>query len=295
MQFLVAAGVIIATIALIRIWTGALNVKAVEEESLSAIERSQPYLPKIGAILFSIIVATVLFVLSLRYGKNTSLESLTGSSAVFRTFIVFAGISAFGLFDQFRWHGSVDRYKYFYAFVLGTLVTWILIAFKRSFFETGVGQDPFLMALGVTCVVIGWRFLFGPWTASIKCTVLGTFIFWVSYAILRFESRDQLLATAIAAVVALIPVFIWCWLFLRYHRQRLPIVLLAFFAGMLSTVPMSITILLLATTLVPTTLVPLLAVIPVAAYLLAALLHLIQWAVLQPVLVTSSLVTAVLG
>lgn len=237
MQFLVAIGVIIATIALIRIWTGALNVKAVEEQSLSAIERSQPYLPKFGAILFSVVVATILFVLSLRYGKSTSLQSLTGSSAVIRTVIIFAGICAFGLFDQFRWHGSADRYKYFYAFVLGTLVTWILIAFKRSFFETGVGQDPFLMALGVTCVVIGWRFLFGPWTASIKCTVLGTFILWVSYAILRFESRDQLLATAIAAVVALIPVLIWCWLFLRYHRQRLPVVLLAFFAGMLSTVP----------------------------------------------------------
>lgn len=237
MQFLVAIGVIVATIALIRIWTGALNVKAVEQESLSTIERSQPYLPKFGAILFSVVIATILFILSLRYGKNTSLQSLTGSSAVIRTVIIFAGISAFGLFDQLRWHGSSDRYKYFYAFVLGTIVTWVLIAFKRSFFETGVGQDPFLMALGVTCIVIGWRFLFGPWTASIKCTVLGTFILWVSYAILRYESKDQLLATVIATVVALIPVGIWCWLFLRYHRQRLSIVLLAFFAGMLSTVP----------------------------------------------------------
>lgn len=237
MQFLIAVGVVFATVALIRIWTGALNVKAIEEQSLSSIERNQPYLPKIGAIAFSIFIAGLLFFLSLRYGKNTSIASLAGSSAVLRTFVVFAGISAFGLFDQFRWHGSADRYKYFYAFVLGTLVTWILIAFKRSFFETGIGQDPFLMALGVTCIVIGWRFLFGPWTASIKCTVLGAFIFWISYAILRYESNEELLATGIAAIVALIPVGIWCWIFLRYHRQRLPIVLLAFFAGMLSTVP----------------------------------------------------------
>ncbi len=234
---LVIIGAIGLAIILIRVWTGAMNVQTIEDVSLAHIEKRHPYLPKLGAIVISVVIAGVLFALSLLYGKNTSLQSLTGSSATYRTLFVFLAIVAFGMFDQRRWHGKKDRYKYFYAFVLGTLVTWILIAFKRAFFETGVGQDPFLMALGITCVVIGWRFLFGPWSASIKATVLGTFLFWVAYAILRYETRVELLATAIAACIAILPVIVWCRLFLSYHKERFSIVLLAFFAGMLSTVP----------------------------------------------------------
>lgn len=236
-QILAVIGAIGAAFILIRVWTGAMNVKAVEEESLASIEKRHPYLPKLGAIAVSLVIAGLLFFLSLKYGKNTSLKSLIGSAAAYRTLFVFVAIMAFGIFDQMRWHGGKDRYKYFYAFVLGTLVTWILIAFKRAFFETGIGEDPFLMALGFTCVVIGWRFLFGPWSASIKATVLGTFLFWVCYAILRYKTQTELLATGIAAVIALVPVFIWCRLFLGYHKERLSVVILAFFAGMLSTVP----------------------------------------------------------
>ena len=222
---------------LIRVWTGMMNVKAVEEESLAAIEKKHPYLPKSGAVMVSVAIAGILFFLSLRYGKNTSLASLSGNTAYLRTAFVFLAIVGFGIFDQMRWQGSKERHKYFYAFVLGTLVTWILIAFKRAFFETGIGQDPFLMALGFSCVIIGWKFLFGRWNASIKATVLGTFLFWVIYAILRYKTRDELIATAIAAVIAAIPAVIWSKLFLSYHKERRSVVLLAFFAGMLSTVP----------------------------------------------------------
>ncbi len=237
MQILFAAGIVVAVVVLIRVWTGAMNFHVVEQESLEAVERKQVYLPKFGAIAVSVIIGGALIFLSLKYGKNTSLASLTGSTAMSRTLFVFVAISALGIFDQFRWHGLTDRYKYFYAFVLSTLVSWILIAFKRAFFEVGVVQDPFLMALGIACIVIGWRFLFGPWSAPVKATVLGTFLFWVSYAILRYESRLDLLATGIAALVALVPVVLWCMLFLRYHAERLSVVFLAFFAGMLSTVP----------------------------------------------------------
>jgi hypothetical protein len=237
MQILLIVGSIVAALVLIRIWTGVLNVGAVEQETLASVEKRHPYLPSVPAILVSLALAGGLFFLSLKFGKTTSLSSLTGSTALTRSLIVFGLIAVFGLYDQWRWHGTKDRYKYFYAFVLGTLVTWILIAFKRALFEVGVAQDPFLTALGVTCLIIGWRFLFGPWSASIKATVLGTFILWVTYAILRFESREELIATGIAASTALIPVFIWCWLFLSYHRQRMGVVVLAFFAGMLSTVP----------------------------------------------------------
>ncbi len=237
MQLLAILLAIGCALVLIRIWTGAMNVGAVEEESLASVEARHPYLPKVGAIAASVVIAAILFTLSLKYGRNTSLASLTGTSAYLRTAVVFLLIMGFGFFDRYAWKGGKDRKKYFYAFVLGTLVTWILIAFKRAFFETGVGQDPFLMALGMTCVVIGWKFLFGPWSASIKATVLGTFLLWVCYAILRYETGAQLLATGIAAVIALIPVVIWCRLFLGYHKERISVVILAFFAGMLSTVP----------------------------------------------------------
>lgn len=237
MQLLILIGSGLAAVLLVRIWTGAMNLRTVDEQSLLAVERQHPYLPTFGAIAASVIVAGILFVLSLKYGTRTSLQSLTGSAAVTRTIAVFLLISAFGLFDRGRWHGSKDRYQYFFAFVLSTLVTWILIAFKRAFFEAGVAQDPYLMALGITCVIIGWRFLFGPWSPSIKATVLGTFLFWVSYALLRFKTHGELVATGLAAVVAMIPVLIWCRLFLGYHRERLSTVILAFFAGMLSTVP----------------------------------------------------------
>ncbi len=236
-NILIAIGSIGAAVILIKIWTGAMHVKAIDEEPIANIEKRQPYLPKMGAIAISVLIAGSLFMLSLRYGKNTSLASFIGTSSLYRSLFVFFAIIGFGMFDTFSWHGSKDRYKYFYAFVFGTLVTWILIAFKRSLFEFGAGEDPFLMALGVTCVIIGWRFLFGPWNPSIKATVLGAFLFWVSYAMLRFETRTALIATAIAAIIALIPVVIWCRLFLSYHKERLSIVVLAFFAGMLSTAP----------------------------------------------------------
>lgn len=222
---------------LIRVWTGVMNVQSVEEESLATVEKSHPYLPRFGAVILSILIAGILFALSLKYGKNTSLASLMGRTALIRSVVVFAVIVGFGMFDQMKWQGSTERHKYFYAFVLGTLVTWILIAFKRAFFETGIGQDPFLMALGITCVIIGWKFLFGPWNASIKATVLGTFLFWVIYALLRYKTREELIATAIAAAIAIVPAVIWCKLFLGYHKERRSVVLLAFFAGMLSTVP----------------------------------------------------------
>lgn len=222
---------------LIRVWTGVMNVQSIDDQNLAHIEKKHPYLPKFGAIIVSVLIAGLLFILSIKYGKNTSLSSLTGSSAFIRSIIVFSVILGFGIFDQMKWSGSKERHKFFYAFVLGTLVTWILIAFKRAFFETGIGQDPFLMALGITCVIIGWKFLFGPWNTSIKATVLGTFLFWVTYALLRYKTPEDLLATAIAAVFAIIPVVIWCTLFLSYHRERFNVVLLAFFAGMLSVVP----------------------------------------------------------
>lgn len=234
--WLIVIGVLGAAVLLMRVWTGALELRTVEHESLASIERRRPYLPRPGAVAISVIVAGILGALSLRYGSMSSVETFVGADAMLRTGIVFAGIVMFGMLDARLWSGSTDRRQLLFAFVLGTIVTWILIAFKRSIFSDA-GQDPYLMALGVACIAVGWRFLFGPWSASVKATVLGTCIFWSTYAMLRGETRVEVLATAIAAVTALVPVGVWCWLFLKYHRERRELVLLAFFAGMLSTAP----------------------------------------------------------
>lgn len=230
-------GVAVIAFILIRVWTGAMNVSSIDTQSLADVENKHPYLPSITVMIGAVLVTGAVIFLSMYYGKGSLFSGLLDQSVAYRSLFVFLAIVAFGIFDQTRWHGSKDRYRYFFAFVLGTVVTWILIAFKRALFETGIQQDPFLVALGVVCVVLGWRFLFGPWSASIKATVLGTFIFWVAYAMLRGKSAEILIATGLAAIVAMVPVVVWCKLFLSYHRQRLSIVFLAFFAGMLSTAP----------------------------------------------------------
>lgn len=231
-------GVVVVAFILIRIWTGAMNISSVDTQSLAEVENKHPYLPSVKVMVGAVAATAIVVFLSMQYGKgSTLLSSVVDQSTAYRSLFVFLVIIAFGIFDQARWHGAKDRYRYFFAFVLGTVVTWILIAFKRAIFETGVQQDPFLVALGVVCVVVSWRFLFGPWSASIKATVLGTFVFWIAYAILRHATGEVLFATTLAALVAVVPVIIWCKLFLSYHRQRLSIVFLAFFAGMLSTAP----------------------------------------------------------
>jgi PrsW family intramembrane metalloprotease len=237
MQFAVAIGLIAVAVVLVRVWSGVMNFRSVESESLASIERKHPYLPTIGTIVIGAVITGALLLFSFKSSGASVLQDVFGSAATKRTIIVFLVVIGFGVFEQWRWKGDKDRYKYFFAFVLGTVVSWILIGFKRALFETAAQQDPFIMALGLVCVVLGWKFLFGPWNANVKATVLGTFIFWTSYAILRHETSEELLATAIAAVMALIPAVIWCKMFLSYHKQRFSVVLLAFFAGMLSTVP----------------------------------------------------------
>ncbi|MEQ1848971.1 MAG: PrsW family glutamic-type intramembrane protease [Candidatus Peribacteraceae bacterium] len=237
MQILLLLLAAFSAYILLRVWTALLQRSSIEQASLAEIEAKHPYLPGTVAIVVSVAVGGVLFFLSLKYGTKTSIQSLFEPSAALRTIVVFLAILALGMFDRLKWTGTNDRMQYFYAFVIGTIVTWVLIAFKRTFFETGIAGNPFLMALGVVLAILGWKFLFSAWKESIKVTVLGTFLFWSAYVILRGQSTAELIATSIAAVLAIIPVILWCWLFLRYHRTRITTVLLAFFAGMLSTVP----------------------------------------------------------
>lgn len=239
MQILFVTIALLVSMLLIRLWSGVMNMKTVDRQTLASVEKHHLFLPSQTMMMIAGIVTVGL--IGITFARSSlsiaAVFGLGNQVSITRTVVVFLAIAAFGIFDQLRWRGAKDRYRYFFAFVLGTVVTWILISFKRAFFETGIGQDPFLMALGITCVVIGWKFLFGPWNVSMKATVLGTFIFWVTYAMLRGKTHDEMIATGLAAAVAIVPVVIWCALFLSYHVQRLSVVVLAFFAGMLSTAP----------------------------------------------------------
>ncbi len=231
---------ILITIFLVRTWIGILNVSTVyNTESLASVERKHPYIPDVSVIVGTIIVTAALVILSAdTFARVLPLNLLFGSSNIIHRIItVVLAVAALGVFDRSRFHARRENHPYIFACILGTVVTWILIGFSFAFFQTGVQQDPFLMALGITCVITSWRFLFGPWSARIKVTILATFIFWVMYTILQNKSRDELIAVGLAALVACIPVFIWCKFFLSYHKQRLSYVALAFLSGILSVVP----------------------------------------------------------
>ncbi len=231
---------VIITIFLVRVWTGILNVSSVyNTESLALVEREHPYLPEPSIIVGTILVTAALVVLSAdTFGEALPLNALfKNSTLLHRIITIVLAIAAFGVFDSSRFHKRTKRNPYLFAFVIGTIATWVLIGFSFAFFSPDIRQDPFLMALGITVTVAGWRFLFGPWEPRIKATVLGTFIFWVSYTMLQGSTREELSATGLASIVAVIPAVLWCKFFLSYHKQKLSTVILAFFAGILSVAP----------------------------------------------------------
>ena len=126
---------------------------------------------------------------------------------------------------------------FLFAILIGTATTFTLFRLYEKIFEVGSTQTPFGMAFIVLCVAFVWTFLFGPWRPQVKATVLGTCIFWIAYQRLSGEAPEERNAHMLAALIAFIPAVIWCVLFLKEHKQRLSLVILMFFAGMLSTAP----------------------------------------------------------
>jgi hypothetical protein len=126
--------------------------------------------------------------------------------------------------------------EYVFAATIGTVMSFILIAFARMLLGGG-SHDPFFMTLSIIAVALVWRFLFGPWGANVKATMLGMFILWVAYHTLFQEAPQELTAHLIAIPLAAIPAIVWCALFLPYHKEKLSVVFLMFFSGMLSTAP----------------------------------------------------------
>src|SRR3989338_9327528 len=124
-----------------------------------------------------------------------------------------------------------------FSFAIGSAIAGAMFAFVYSASLPGLAGNPFLLAPGIVLVIALWKFLFGPWGPTVKAGVLGTFLFWIGVRMLDAASPPERIATLLAAGVALIPAMIWCILFLKQHREKLSVVLLTFFAGMLSTAP----------------------------------------------------------
>ena len=222
-------GIVILCVAVLaRVWVRIRDVHHAERQ-----DPPPEKLTRSVRILLETLGATaVLFFLFLKtIGGIAPFDGPEGPVRAAAFFAVAAGV---GVAAQFRW----DRAKHYtFALAVGTLITFVLLGFKRVLFSVAAPQDPFFMALGIICVVLAWRFLFGPWRPQVKATVLATFIFWVGVHLFWREAPAMRTAHLLAVIVAIIPAIVWCLLFLHEHRQRLSLVILMFLAGMLSTAP----------------------------------------------------------
>ena len=223
---------IILGVVLVKIGTGVINASFLEHESLVSTKKRYPYIPSLRSVGGVGLVVFLLFLLSLK--TIIGIAPFDGPYGWARAAAVFGIFGMVAMDAKIFWPKKSKQYVF--ASMIGTAITFILIGFQRSLFS-GVGQDPFMVTLGIVSLVIAWRFLFGPWRPSIKAMVLGTFIFWVGVHIFFRESETERLAHVLAIMIALIPAIVWCMLFLGYHKQRISLVILMFFSGMLSTAP----------------------------------------------------------
>ncbi|MCA9371254.1 MAG: hypothetical protein KC680_04810, partial [Candidatus Peregrinibacteria bacterium] len=225
---------LIISLVLTRIWMGILNHASVHHEPLSDTElrKRKPYLPSLHTIVATVVCTVGLLMLSL----NTvgGIAPFTGPNGTTTAATFFAIVGVLSIAAQLLWAKSR---QYVFAFTIGTIATFVLLGFHAMLFDPATPQDPFFMALGIVCTVVAWRFLFGHWSPTIKASVLGTFIFWLGVHMFFTEPPSERGARVLATVIALIPAVIWCLMFLKEHKQRLSLVILMFFSGMLSTAP----------------------------------------------------------
>jgi hypothetical protein len=161
----------------------------------------------------------------------TSIDLLTQ-----KTLLVVCAIAALASVDMIR-RWKREQTHLLFATILGTALSLGLIISMTIFLKPGLQDNPYIMAIAVVVALLAWRSLFGPWEVQTKATILGTFLFWITLYLFMNDDPDTRLAHIIAAVTALVPASIWCWLFLRYHTERMSAVLLMFFSGMLATAP----------------------------------------------------------
>lgn len=152
------------------------------------------------------------------------------------TAAVLVAVAAVAAYDVSRRMHRRPSHALF-ACILGTILSFGIIGITRSFLDAPMPLQPHILGLAVLLVALLWRALFGPWETQTKSMLLGVFLFWISLNIIADTAPAERLVRLIAASVALIPALLWCSLFLKYHRERLGLVTLMFFAGMLATAP----------------------------------------------------------
>jgi hypothetical protein len=171
------------------------------------------------------------------YNISMSLTPLLNADfSLSRTLVILLAVAAVAAYDLFQRLKHHDTHLLF-AFVFGTIISVGLIRTVSLFLQPGPQDNPYAMALCILLLGLGWKTLFGPWRTETKVTVLGTFLFWVVFAVMLHETKEDRIVSLIAAAAALVPAAVWSRLFLKYHAERLSAVMLMFFAGMLSTFP----------------------------------------------------------
>ncbi|MCK5015935.1 MAG: PrsW family intramembrane metalloprotease [Candidatus Peribacteraceae bacterium] len=218
---------------LIRLWFGVVNVALIHVESIKSLESRRPYLPSFKTLLVTYIGTAIVFFVALQSGIHNSfgLDSTIGALILGTLFISVAGVVA--TFNQ-RFHHVKEL---IFSIAVGTVLAAVLTGFTRAILTGNISEDPAFMALGFVCIVLAWRLLFGPWSEHVKATVLGTFIFVIGGILLWNDPQAVRTSRILASIIAIIPAILWCLFFLKYHKQRLSMVFLMFFAGMLSTAP----------------------------------------------------------
>lgn len=160
----------------------------------------------------------------------------SGDLLTSRTMVVVLAVAAIATLDLVG-RAEKRHEHYIFAVLFGTALSAGIMWFVGMLLTPHIQTSAPVMAFGVLLVVLAWRFLFGPWEAHVKATVLGSFLFWVALQTLFRETPQERLAHCIAIGVAAIPAIVWVSLFQPYHRERRSIALTMFFSGMASTVP----------------------------------------------------------
>ncbi len=153
-----------------------------------------------------------------------------------RTVMVLLAVGLLAAFDlsQRVQHRNLHL---LFACVFGTLCSVAMLKIAAVYQTPGSVVNAYVSAVGILLLILGWKALFGPWEVETKVTILGIFLFWLGLSTLSHQAPQDRNAHLIAGAVALIPAIVWCRLFLKYHTERRSAVLLLFFAGMLSTLP----------------------------------------------------------
>ncbi len=162
----------------------------------------------------------------------TSPDILSSPALVIFTLVLL--LACVDLVRRFRHHRPTHM---LFACLFGSMLSLALIECVHLFLDPTVVDNSFLMAFGIILLLVGWKLLFGNFETDTKVTILGVFLAWTTLVLLLNEPVEKRWLYLLAAMTALVPTIIWCTLFLRYHRERLSAVLLLFFGGMLSTVP----------------------------------------------------------